>query len=100
MAIITLKDITLAGIGLLSSKSKKEKSEIEKMADKSEESNKGRTISFIQDLIEKGKEQKEELKMKIKEETEKIVSEVGFVTKADFKKIEDKINEVEELISI
>lgn len=88
-----LKKLLYAGAGIAAITEEKARelvSELEKKGHVSTEQGK----ELVNDLVEKGRQRSGEIKENITKETRKVISEINLVTKQDFDRLKEKVDEL------
>ncbi|PIU64353.1 MAG: hypothetical protein COS84_08525 [Armatimonadetes bacterium CG07_land_8_20_14_0_80_40_9] len=91
---VTLERLLTIGAGALTMTKEKAKEIVEEWEEKGEIRRKD-AKKYVNDLVKKGQKERDELRKTIDKSVGEITKRIGIVTKADLKKITDKLEKLE-----
>ena len=89
-----LKNILLAGLGVLGAGKDRVQAVVEALIDKGELTQE-QGESVLQDWVERGKEEQDNVSSKISEETQKLIRKLNLVTREDYDLLAARVAELE-----
>lgn len=89
-----LRRLSLAGLGVFSLTKEKAEQVVKELSERGQV-NAEEARSLFKDLVEKGEQERAALSQTIRNEIQKIREEVGFVSKQEFKHLEERISRLE-----
>lgn len=89
-----MKKLALAGVGVFSLTREKAEQIVKDLAERGQV-NAEEAKNMFKDLIEKGEQERAALTETIRKEVNRLREEVGFVSKQDFKALEERISRLE-----
>ena len=89
-----LKNILLAGLGVLGAGKDRVQAVVESLIDKGELTQE-QGESVLKDWVERGKEEQDNVSSKISEETQKLIRKLNLVTREDYDLLVARVDELE-----